>query len=158
MFKYLLPLFLLVPAWSADPVTPPTPPECLTRPVTLGNVTITCSLIDNTAPNGASALGPALVDAYFLQVRASSTDPDVIGFRLGVSFSAPISAPPPTVLPPPITLWGFTGKTFDSNNSSYYPAQPTSGFRYTFALSPDGTTKITGIQVQELKASSSQTF
>jgi hypothetical protein len=110
MFKYASFLFLLIPAWSqTTPPTPPAPPECLTKAVTLGTVTITCTLLDATAENGATAFGPALLDGVLFQVKALSTDADVIGVRIGVTYQAiPATATTPAVF---LTSWGSVGKS-----------------------------------------------
>ena len=94
---------------------------------------------------------PQLVGFPIFQVRLSSADPDVIGFRVGVTF-ADLNV---TVngLPASFTVWGSVGKS----PSSFVPqpAPPAPYYRYTFLLT---STNITGIQVQELKATSSQAF
>jgi hypothetical protein len=153
MLKLLLPLLFVSVALAADPVTPPAPPECLTRPVTLGSVTLSCVLLDTDPVNGGSDFsanelrGGALV----FQVRLSTTDPDVIGFRVGVTYLYPPNAV--GAAPFPYTVWGTVGKS--PSSSVPQPAPPAPYFRYTFLLSYSA---ITGIQIQELKPSSSQTF
>lgn len=126
----------------------PAAPACLAAPVASGSVTVTCSLIDNTVPNG-DGLGPTFAPGnYIFQVRVVSSDPDVIAVRIGVTF--------PSVLldangvPVPVTLWGSVGVS-----NAYNPVAPTPGFRYTFLISSPA---VTGITVQELKVSSSQKF
>jgi hypothetical protein len=152
MFKHLLPFFLLIPAWSqttpVTPPTPPTPPECLTRPVTQGSVTITCSLIDNFFANSAADNGIVIAPngSFLFQVRVVSSDPATIGARIGVSYLSLESAPETK----PATQWGVTGLTATANNVVAIP-----GFRYTFYISGS---IISSIQVEELKASSVQTF
>lgn len=154
MFKCLLPFFLLIPAWSADIVPPPTPPECLTRPVTLGNVTLSCILLDVTRVNGSFDPGASpLTDAPVFQVRLSSTDPDVIAFRVGVTVVYPAVAVEGQA-PASFTVWGSVGKS-PSPFAPVTPAGPAPYLRYTFLLQ---STAITGVEIQELKASSSQRF
>ncbi len=169
MFKRLPFFFLLIPVWSqttppVTPLTPPPPPACLTAPVTLGNVTLNCSLIDNTVANGAVSPGILVAAAVvMIQVRVTSTDPDAIGFRIGITYTDPLYTAPDGFLLTQ-TAWGLTGKTLDTDyiaaalahkSAALFPTTP--GYRFTFYLNSAQPT-ITGIQVQELKASSSQTF
>lgn len=156
MFKCWFPFFLLIPAWSqTTPPVPPAPPDCLSKPVTLGTVTITCTLLDATAENGATAFGPALLDGVLFQVKAISTDADVVGFRIGVTYQAiPATATAPAVF---LTSWGSVGKsTRTSSEVGFKPPPVAPGFRFTFFLSVGDA--ITSIQVQETKVTSSQTF
>lgn len=157
MFKYALLPFLLIPAWSQTtppPPVPPVPPECLTRPVTLGNVTLSCILLDVTRVNGAFDPGASpLTDAPVFQVRLSSADPDVIAFRVGVTFLYPAVAVEGQT-PASFTVWGSVGKS-PSSFAPIAPAGPVPYLRYTFLLS---STAVTSVEIQELKASSSQKF
>lgn len=126
----------------------PAAPECLTRPVTLGTVTVSCSLLDNSISNG-EGLGPTLLsETYIFQVRVVSTDPDVIAVRIGVTYQAPAYREDGSTIP--ATVWGSVGKS--TGNSIL---RPTPGYRYTFVLGGPG---VTGIVIQELKASTSQAF
>jgi hypothetical protein len=152
MLKTLLPLFLFASAaFAADPVVPPAPPECLTRPVTLGSVTITCTVLDVSSTSGVTAPGWTFPDGYLFQVNATSTDPDVIGFRFGFTWQVPTTSA--TTPPDSVTEWGTVGKVVPLP-SRRLPAF--SGYRYTFVVGAGYP--VTSIQVQELKAASSQTF
>ncbi len=151
--KYALAVFFVGCALSQPkpkatiPQPPPIPaPACLSNPVTLGTVTMTCTMIDNTESNG-SGLGLTIPDAYLFQVRVVSIDPDVIGVRIGVTYLAPVyDAKGSAQL---YTVWGSVGVS----TGGTFVATP--GFRYTFVLT---AASVTGVMVQELKASSSQTF
>jgi hypothetical protein len=142
----LLSLMLFVSAALAQDA--PKPPACLSGPVTQGSVTITCSLIDNTAANASADNGIAIAPngGFIFQVRVVSTDPAVVAARIGVSYVS-VGAPQGT---PPSTQWGLTGITVADPTTTTTP-----GFRYTFYL--QGSV-VTSIQVQELKPSTSQTF
>lgn len=156
MLKYSLLSFLLIGSmWSQTtiPVTPQ-PPACLSAPVVQGSVTLSCSLIDNTAANGAAPMEFGASDAYLFQVRLSSTDPEVIGFRVGLSYTQPGITAADGVSPLVLTAWGTVGKG-RTGYAQTVPVAPTPGYRYTFLL---GSPSITSIQIQELKPSSSQTF
>lgn len=145
-------LLLLIPAaWSVDTVTPPAPPECLAKPVTQGSVTLSCTMLDTNPVNGGSdfAANELRGGAFVFQVKLASTDPDVIAFRVGVTYLYPAVG---TDSPVSYTVWGSVGKS----PTPFAPPQPSATyFRYTFLLSYP---TITGIQVQELKVSSAQTF
>lgn len=158
MFKYLLPFFLLIPAWSqtTPPVTPPAPPRCLTEPVTLGSVTLSCSLIDNTGSFGAD---PGLFGGgvqYVLQVRITSSDPDVVGVRVGVTSLIDAGTPAvPSLVPATET------RSLSKTCSSQLPvtvgcgATGTYVYRYSMYI---GSPAITSIKVEETKIGSTQTF
>lgn len=154
MFKYLLPLFLLIPAWSQTtpviPPTPPAPPACLSGPVTLGSVTMSCTLLDTNPINGGSDFSSNDLrnGNIVFQVRLSSTDPDVIAFRVGVTLLYDAG----TGLQP-FTLWASVGKS----PSAYQPppASPSPYYRYTFLIPGSN---VSSIEVQELKVSNSQKF
>lgn len=155
MFKLFLFPILLIPAWSqTTPVTPPAPepPACLVRPVTQGSVTLSCTLLETNPENAGSDFSASELrgGAVVFQVSLSTADPDVIGFRVGVTFQYGLGVEASTLY----TAWGSMGKS----PATYAPAvrPPASPYyRYTFLIS---SAKVTGIQVQELKASSSQTF
>lgn len=153
MFKLFLLPILLIPAWSAD-VTTPNPPDCLTKPVTLGSVTLSCILMETDPVNGATDPSvPQFIGYPAFQVKLSSTDPDVVAFRVGVTYVL-VNAGVPVAY----TLWGTVGKS--PSPFIPQPASPTPYYRYTFMLAGNNisASNISGIQVQELKASTSQTF
>lgn len=152
MKLFLLPLLFLSAAVAADPVVPPAPPECLTRPVTLGSVTLSCVLLDVSSSSGVTAPGWTFPDGYLFQVTASSTDPDVIGFRFGLTWQVP-TTPTATTPAESVTEWGTVGKVL-ARPSLKLPVF--SGYRYTFVIGPGYP--VTAIQVQELKPASSQNF
>lgn len=126
--------------------------ECLKGPVTVGSLTIECSIIDNSGVGGGSDF-QSIPAAKLLQVRGVSSDPDVIGLRIGLTVQTthPTSDPQnPNIVTE--TTWALANKTRGSN-----PV-----FRYTFWLGGNMDdkfdpypTSITKIEVQELKVSSS---
>ncbi len=146
----LFPLFVLTLA--AQVPAPVPPPACLTAPVAAGSVTLTCSMIDNTLVNG-DGLGLSFAGgAYIFQVRAVSSDPDVIAVRIGVTFALTVLDGTAQV---PVTIWGSVGSSQGTTPGWNNTAAPTPGYRYTFLLPGPS---VTGIVVQELKAASSQKF
>lgn len=151
MKLFVLPLLFSVAALAQTPV----PPACLSGPVTKGNVTLNCSLIDNTGSFGAD---PGLFSGgvqYVLQVRVTSSDPDVSA--IGIAISSLVE-PGGTSAPYTVTEWRSMSKTCSTLARSVVGCGSEPGpfvFRYSLSLS---STVITSIQVQELKASSSQTF
>lgn len=148
----LLP-FAFVIATVAAAADPSPALDCLSHPVTIGNVTLTCSAIDNTAyPDTGMPTGDYVGAAsYVIQLRANSTDPDVNAMRFNLTWQ-----PYPGQLP--------------AATRSAIVVKTGTAFAYTFTLSPsyvlntDGVTysparfSITAIQVQELKVATSQTF
>jgi hypothetical protein len=141
--------------YAAAQTPPPAPPACLAGPVTRGAVTLSCSLIDNTGSFGAD---PGLFSGgvqYVLQVRITSSDPDVVGVRVGVTANVDtgIVAAPTTA----VTEWRSLSKTC----STQPPTIAGCGdggvyvYRYSLALA---STAISAIQVDETKTSSSQVF
>ncbi len=137
-------------AQAVVPPVPPAPPACLSGPVTSGTVTLSCTLLDTAQENAESGVSLQVLGFPIFQVRLSSSDPDVIGFRVGVTFVNAGSVLAGT--PVSYTTWGTVGRSA----ATYQAPTPASPYyRYTFALSG---TNITSIQVQELKVSSSQSF
>ncbi len=141
------------------PPTPPAPPACLSGPVSQGSVTITCVSIDTTSANGATP-GFALTDGQLFQVKASSTDKDVVAFRIGLTYQVAPQFPPELNQDGSVvryTTWatvGLSTGTLPPANAT--PAPVSSGLRYAFFLTSIYTP--VSIQVQELKVSSAQTF
>lgn len=105
-------------------------------------------MIDNLQANAGADNGVAIAPngGFLFQVRVVSADPATVGARIGVSYTW-ASAPPNTR---PTTAWGITGLTAVDPGATVSP-----GFRYTFYLQGQ---VVASIQVQELKASNTQTF
>jgi|ERR1041385_3734094 hypothetical protein len=129
--------------------------DCFRAPVTTGTLTVSCSAIDNTSPT------PSLMDgepglfagvppiSYLLAVRVVSTDSSTVAFRITAKYpeqladgtvsgrsaqSVALITKKPTSLPDPVPL------------------------TYIFSIqSTPWPVKITSINVEELKAVSSQT-
>jgi hypothetical protein len=157
MLKYsLLSLLLIFPVLSADTVTLPDPPACLTKPVTQGNITLSCSMIDNTGSFGAD---PGLFSGgvqYVLQVRITSSDPDVLGIRVTVTSLIDSGTPAAPALVSVMESRSLS-KTCSSQPPAVAGCGPNDTYVYRYSLVP-GSPLITSIQIQELKASTSQTF
>ena len=132
--------------------------DCFRSPVVTGTLTVSCSGIDMTGPTaslvygdpGISTFSGNILTTYLLAVRVVSTDPNAVAFRITVSYpemlrdgtlsgrntqsAAIVTKGQPTSLPDPVPL------------------------TYIFSIRVTAwPVKITSINVEELKAVSSQT-
>lgn len=148
----LLSSLLAAAAWSQTATPAPQPPACLSGPVVQGSVTLTCTAMDNSVFASLGS-GGDLGLAYMLQVRIASTDPEVIAVRIGVTTIAQTTGDPKQPLTSN-TRWVLVPK---SGNSFGYAINLPIYFDPLGGPQPQPVV-ITGIQVQELKASSSQNF
>jgi len=143
----LLALFaVLALTAAAQTQAPPTPPACLAGPVTQGNVTASCSLVDATGGTDGNFAAPA---AYLFAVKASSSDSAVPAIQIQLTFllsSDPNSAP---------VKRSVTAVRNAAGGFSYvFILQPVYDQTGTIAAAPS----ITGLKIDELKSNSSQSF
>jgi hypothetical protein len=109
-------------------------PACLNGPVTQGTLTVSCAQLDP----GEDDFNSSVPRVLLFQIKASSANPNVIGFRLLLSFITGVVA------------------------NNLIPQQQTVVFIASYTISIPGATpsltKVTGVSVQELVASSSGSF
>lgn len=117
-------------------------PACLSGPVTKGSVTVSCTAIENSTSLAAADAGVfvGLYPPYLFAVRMASTDPDVIGFQVTITYT-----------------WGIQ-ETQTQSGVVTAPALGVSAMTpLTYLFAPRGT-RVTGVSVQEIKATSKDSF
>ena len=123
---------------------------CLNGPVTKGNVSVSCTVIDNTwtAGDGRGADAP-ITASYLFQVRITSTDLDVTSVRIDVNRLQPAYDTTPE--------WKWKRAVTVVKSGSLFSYVFVGSIGYDGDREQPIPLRVAEVTVQELKPSSSQT-